>query len=139
MIDTGLESWALILLSHACGPKNFLLARRPCCVSAIMAFSHRDKALQRTFDEIITGKPITKYNAVQFLESVYSRPDPASCMDKIIASCKGLGALQQAIPTFFNDQATPLLNFFQAPDLKIINGGLYLNRFVLAISEPHIF
>jgi len=108
-----------------------------------MAFS-RDRAHQRTFDEIIEGKPISKYNAVQFLESVYSRRDPASCMDKIIASRNGLAALQQAMrlkldPQFFNDQATLLLKFFQAPDLKIINGGLYLNQIVLAISQPPIF
>jgi len=109
-----------------------------------MAFSHRDRALNRVFNEIIQGNPITKYNATQFLESIYTRPDPASCVDKIIASCNGLGALQQAMrlkldPQFFNGQAAPLLKFFQAPDLKIINGGLYLNQIVLAISDPPIF
>lgn len=107
--------------------------------------SHRARGLERTFHDILSGsRTISNFNATQFLESVYSRSDPAACVDRIIASPNGLVALQQAMRSkldsrFFNEHAEPLLTYFQAPDLKIIGGGQYLNNIVIKVVDPPIF
>lgn len=107
--------------------------------------SNRARGLERTFHDVLFGRQkISKYNAPQFLESVYNRSDPAACIDRITASPNGLAALQQAMrlrldAQFFNEHATPLLEYFQAPDLKNIGGGQYLNNIVEKIVNPPFF
>ncbi|KAF8957447.1 hypothetical protein BDZ97DRAFT_106463 [Flammula alnicola] len=86
---------------------------------------------------------LTLHNAGHFLEAICAQPDPAACVDKIIASKSGLLTLQQAVrcklsPQVFNGQASDL-TFLQAPDLQIIHGGTYLNDVVTKIIQPPIF
>ncbi|KAJ3507974.1 hypothetical protein NLJ89_g6011 [Agrocybe chaxingu] len=105
----------------------------------------RAQKLQRTFYDIVTGKvELTPYNASLFLEAVTSFPDPAICVDKLMANKCGLSALQQAMrcrlnTAFFNKEAADVLAYFQAPALKNINSGQYLNDIVYKIAYPPMF
>lgn len=105
----------------------------------------RAKRLNDLFFTILSGKEkISQNNAPLFLEAIYSRPEPAACLNKIIASQFGLEAIQQALwsksdAQFINDRASPLIAYFQAPELKVINGGQYLNDIILKVAEPPMF
>ncbi|KAF9525976.1 P-loop containing nucleoside triphosphate hydrolase protein [Crepidotus variabilis] len=106
----------------------------------------RARGLQQIFFDIISGKQsISRFNAEKFLESVYNRPEPVTCVDKITASENGLKAIRQALttqldsPAFFNGHVASFLAYFDHPDLRLINGGQYLNNIVLQICEPPIF
>lgn len=101
--------------------------------------------LNKVFNSILFGKVALRTdNAKHFLEAICAQPDAATCLDKLIASKSGLTALQQAMHSerstkFFNNHASDLLAFLQAPHLKIINGGDYLHDIVLKIVDPPIF
>jgi len=109
------------------------------------ANSARLARLNKVFHGILFGKAVLRTdNAKHFLEAICAQPDAATCLDKLIASKSGLSALQQALHSdrsikFFNNHASDLLEFLQAPHLKIINGGDYLHDIVLKIVEPPIF
>ena len=42
-------------------------------------------------------------------------------------------------PNFFNNQATSVLTYLQAPDLKIMNEGELLRKVVMKIVDPPFF
>ncbi|KAH8103940.1 P-loop containing nucleoside triphosphate hydrolase protein [Cristinia sonorae] len=107
--------------------------------------SAQNRRLRTVFFDILSGKQSpSRFTAPLFLEAITSWPDPAACVEKLIASNKGLVALQQAVrsnsdPAFFNQRVAPVLIYFDSPDLRIINGGTYLHQIVIKIVDPPIF
>jgi hypothetical protein len=105
----------------------------------------RAARLKKHLDAIIHGKsPLTKQNHQLFIEAICAQPDPATCINKIIASPNGLASIQNAMrydlsTPFFNGNATDLLTYIQAPELAAISGGSFLNQVLLKIVEPPIF
>ena len=99
----------------------------------------------RLFDAICKGKEaLSEYNALQFLEGFYSEGDAVSCISKVIASEAGLSTLQSAMrvrlsDSFFNNHATSVLAYLQAPGLKIMNGGDLLRKVLMKIVDPPFF
>lgn len=95
---------------------------------------------------MISGKTTLKttQNGDLFLEALSSQQDPPTCVEKILSSTHGLQAVQKSTrfslsPTFFNGQATTFLQYIQAPALKAIYGGDFLQQLILNIVEPPIF
>ncbi|KAF8159698.1 P-loop containing nucleoside triphosphate hydrolase protein [Crassisporium funariophilum] len=105
----------------------------------------RASRLSKIFHSVLFGKETLKtHNTILFIEALYSQPDAVVCVDKIIASKTGLSAIQTAIRSdlslrFLNRHASAILTFFQAPDLKIINGGEHLKEILLRLVEPPTF
>ena len=97
------------------------------------------------FDAICRGKAtLTENNALQFLEGFCSEEDVVSCISKVIATDAALSSLQNAMrvklsPQFFNNQATAVLTYLQAQDLKIMNEGEYLRKVLVKIVDPPFF
>ncbi|EPQ56100.1 P-loop containing nucleoside triphosphate hydrolase protein [Gloeophyllum trabeum ATCC 11539] len=105
----------------------------------------RTARLQKLYHSIVDGKvQMTRKNNILFLEAIYTSPDVASCIDRLIRSPKGLSVLQESMrmdltATFFNGAATSLLRYVSSPQLGTIGGGVYLQQVVLSITEPPIF
>ncbi|KDQ11900.1 hypothetical protein BOTBODRAFT_189574 [Botryobasidium botryosum FD-172 SS1] len=110
-----------------------------------MTTNTRLARLSKHFDTIIQGRlALTPKNSPLFLEAICAQEDPASCVNKLIASKAGLTSLQAAMRfdlsvAFFNGPATALLQYLRAPDLQSIGGGNFLNEILLKIVEPPIF
>ena len=100
---------------------------------------------KRLFDAICKGQDtLSESNALQFLEGFYSQGDVVGCINKVITTDAGLPSLQSAMraklsPQFFNNQATSVLTYLQAPDLKIMNEGDLLRKVVMKIVDPPFF
>lgn len=113
------------------------------CLSFSMA--NRQKRLDKIFRDILEQKTaISPANGKLYLEAITSQPDRASCLNAIYASRTGLAALQQALRydltvEFLNGLATSTLLFFQAPELRSIGGGDYLNDIIIKLVDPPIF
>ncbi|KAK2747019.1 hypothetical protein FQN55_005288 [Onygenales sp. PD_40] len=108
--------------------------------------SARSRRLRMAFRNTVEGKrPIdTAQSARVFVEAVYSQPDPATCMSKLISSPHGLSSLQSALrldisSDFLNGPTACLLQYFQNPELKGICGGEYLRQIILRVVDPPIF
>lgn len=106
----------------------------------------RANRLQRFFYDVISGKILLKnaQNADLFLEALCNQKDPPTCIEKLFSSTHGLQAVQASIrfslsPAFFNDKATSFLQYIQAPALKVISGGDFLQELISTIIEPPIF
>ena len=105
----------------------------------------RKARLNKTFNSILDGKVnITPHLGPLFLEAMYTHQDPVACTSKLVASSSGLSAFQAAIrydlsPKFFNTHVTAVLEFLQAPDLKSINNGDFLNDIIMKIIDPPMF
>ena len=83
-------------------------------------------------------------SAKLFIEAMVDRTDPVSCVEKILGSPYGTGALQASIridltPSFFNTSTSSLLNYLQAPNLRNVGGGDYLRRIVRTLVDPPTF
>lgn len=108
-------------------------------------FRFSNNRLKSLFYDVLSGKKeITQYSTSHFLKAVCEQQDPVACINRVIASDAGLGALQKAVrakltPGFFNEDVAALLKFLQHDDLKNINGGTYLNTIVLKLADPPIF
>lgn len=109
------------------------------------AESSRANKLQRFFQDVISGKtPLKNAQNGLFLEALCNQPDPPTCIEKILSSTHGLQAVQASTrfslsPAFFNDQVTAFLKYIQAPALKAIYGGDFLQELISNIIEPPIF
>ena len=107
--------------------------------------SSRAAKLNKHLAAIIYGKQsLTRHNNGLFLEAIYTAPDAATCINKLIRSDKGLACLQDAMrfdltSGFFNGPAAALLQYLSAPELTNIGGGDFLRQVLLAIVEPPIF
>ncbi|KAJ7241901.1 P-loop containing nucleoside triphosphate hydrolase protein [Mycena haematopus] len=124
---------------------NLLDARFP---SFLLAFSMDDDIrttkLNKLFNEILHGTPLTRQNFLLFLEAIPNQPDHAACMNKIIGSPTGLASIQAAMrfdlsDKFLNGHATDILSYLQDPELESIGGGSFLMQIVKRIVEPPIF
>jgi hypothetical protein len=111
-----------------------------------MTSDSRKTKLAKTLDAIINGKQdLTLRTNTLFLEAIYTAPDAATCLSKIVASNKGLACLQKSMwfdltPTFFNNHAAKFLEYISATsDLASIGGGAYLRQALTAIVQPPIF
>ena len=120
----------------------------PILVSTTLTSHQMDRNTQRKkrlFEAICKGQDtLSENNALQFLEGFYSQGDVVSCIDKVITTDAGLPSLQSAMraklsPQFFNNQATSVLTYLQAPDLKIMNEGELLRKVVMKIVDPPFF
>jgi hypothetical protein len=105
----------------------------------------RTTKLNKQFNDILRGSAaIDRFNAPLFLEAVYTQPEPVACIDKLVASKKGLNSLQSAVftnftPAFLNTHPTQLLLYLRAPALKDIGGGQYVAQVVKALVTPPVF
>ncbi|KAI0067131.1 P-loop containing nucleoside triphosphate hydrolase protein [Artomyces pyxidatus] len=105
----------------------------------------RQTRLTRLLDSVVRGRQaLNRQNSSLFLEAICVQSDPVSCVDKLVVSQTGLQSLQTALfmdlsAAFMNGIAAQLFHFLQAPELKDIGGGVYLNQIVLKIAEPSIF
>lgn len=101
--------------------------------------------LNKYFDAVLHGRQaVTTANAALFIESVYSQPEPVSCVNKVIYSDFGPAAIQSAVfmdlsVSFMNEHSTRLLLYLRAPELKDIGGGVYVEKVVRTIVEPPVF
>ncbi|KZP30812.1 P-loop containing nucleoside triphosphate hydrolase protein [Athelia psychrophila] len=89
------------------------------------------------------GRPVGPQGAL-FLQAVSAQPDVATSISSIIASQKGLAAVQDAIrsdfsPDFLNGPASLFLEYLRDPTLKTIGSGQFLTKIILAMVEPPIF
>ncbi|TDL13313.1 hypothetical protein BD410DRAFT_679296, partial [Rickenella mellea] len=97
------------------------------------------------FDTVLQGKQaLGPKNANLFIEAVCAQPDPVNCISMIVESKAGLSSIQSVMRfdlslSFFNGHAGNLIGYIQAPDLKTIGGGSFLNDIILKIVEPPIF
>ncbi|KAK0239335.1 P-loop containing nucleoside triphosphate hydrolase protein [Armillaria nabsnona] len=98
------------------------------------------------FDKVLRGKQTltTPSQNSQFLEALCLQPDPAACIDKIIANKEGLASLRVAFrsdlsPAFLNGRATDALLYLQEPEIKTISSGKFLTKVLQAIVDPPIF
>lgn len=113
--------------------------------STQQAEGSRANKLQRLFQDVISGKtPLKNAQYGLFLEALCNQPDPPTCIEKILSSTHGLQAVQASTrfslsPAFFNDQVTAFLKYIQAPALKAIYGGDFLQELISNIIEPPIF
>lgn len=105
----------------------------------------RIKRLHRLFYDVIEGKDdLNSRNVALFLQAICIQPEPVACVNKILGSKAGLKAIQQAVfmnltAEFINKEVTPVLMFLQAPELKTVNSGAYLDDIILKLVDPDIF
>ncbi|TDL30087.1 P-loop containing nucleoside triphosphate hydrolase protein [Rickenella mellea] len=105
----------------------------------------RTAKLKKLFDTVLQGKQaLGPKNANLFIEAVCAQPDPVTCISKIVESTAGLSSIQSVMRfdlslSFFNGHAGNLISYIQAPDLKTIGGGNFLNDVILKIVDPPIF
>ncbi|RXW16619.1 hypothetical protein EST38_g9234 [Candolleomyces aberdarensis] len=109
-----------------------------------MESEQRAGRLSRLFKAGLNDKnKINAGNATLFLEAILSQEDRAHCLHQL-SSPGGGDALQSAMrftltPTFFNQHASPLLHYFQQPELAQISSGQLLQSVLLKIVDPPIF
>jgi hypothetical protein len=104
----------------------------------------RATKLNKLFNEILHGTPLTKHNFSRFLEAVRNQPDHAACVNKIIGSPSGLMSIQAAMrfdlsDNFLNGHGADTLIYLQAPELEAIGGGSFLTQTIRKIVDPPIF
>lgn len=114
--------------------------------STQQATGSRATRLQKFFHDVISGKTPLKnaQNGDLFLEALCNEQDPPACIERVLSSPHGLQAVQASTrfslsPAFFNDHATAFLQYIQAPALKAIYGGDFLQEMISSIVEPPIF
>lgn len=101
--------------------------------------------LNKQLDAVIGGKQVvTRVNAAQFLEAIYSQPEPVACIHKVITSKAGLDSIQKAVFTdfsspFLNNSAARFVLYLRAPELKDIGGGHYVEQIVNKLVQPPVF
>ena len=101
--------------------------------------------LTRQFNDLVHGKlKPTRFTSPIILESIYSQPEPVTCVHKLVASESGLACLQAAIfvnlaPSFLNTHPAQLILFLGAPSLKDVGGGHYIRQIVKKLVDPPIF
>ena len=106
----------------------------------------RNAKLRVYFRKILSGEiPIHNSRAGKlFIKSICNQPDPVSCVQSLISNLTGVQALQLALTAdltrpFLNGEAPALLRYLQAPGLKVVGGGQFLQKIVTYIVSPPIF
>ena len=108
-----------------------------------MSNNVRSSKLRNFFVKVLSGKQdiITVTNAKLFIEAICDQSDPATCIQRIVATAHGFPALGSAVrtdtsSTFLNGPIAALLQYLQAPELKGICGGDILRQAILTIVDP---
>lgn len=109
-----------------------------------MAQNLRASRLNQTLERILRGQQVTPQSNKLFLEAICAQPDAIACINRIIGSPTGLMSVQSSMRfdtslTFLNDHATKLIAYIQAPEVKTISGGTFLDQLVSVIVDPPIF
>ncbi|KAJ6531790.1 P-loop containing nucleoside triphosphate hydrolase protein [Mycena capillaripes] len=104
----------------------------------------RASKLNKLLNDVLHGTSLNNHNFSRFLEAVRGQPDPAGCVNKIIASPTGLASIQAAMrfdltDAFLNGGGADTILYLQAPELETIGGGGFLRQIVQAMVEPPIF
>lgn len=105
--------------------------------------SGRSGKLAALFRNVLSGKKNIEsaHDAKLFFEAARSRPSPSSCMEEIVASRQGLGALQFSLrvdlsPAFIKTQALLFISYLIDDQLKLLANGHILQTALLAIAQP---
>lgn len=106
--------------------------------------SARNARLRSLLNAVLRGERQVGTQGAMFLDAISAHSDPPACVNDIIASDKGLSSLQEAIRSdfsipFINGSVTSFLHYLQAPALKLIGGGQFLVKILIAIVDPPIF
>jgi hypothetical protein len=106
----------------------------------------RSAKLRSFFKKIVAGDEslVNLQHSGLFVQAICDQQEPVRCIESLISSPKGLSALQCALhsdvsPAAFNTCAIPIIRYLQAPELKIICAGEFLQRVILCIVDPPIF
>jgi hypothetical protein len=106
----------------------------------------RSVRLRSFFKKIVTGEEslVNLQQSKLFIQAICDQSEPVRCIENLISSQKGLSALQCALhldisPAAFKTCAIPIIRYLQAPELKIICTGEFLQRIVLHIVDPPVF
>ncbi|KAF8533083.1 P-loop containing nucleoside triphosphate hydrolase protein [Trichophaea hybrida] len=115
-------------------------------MSASPADNVRQGKLTQFLDNVVSGKKIlgTVKEGERFIEAICAQSDPPSCVTKLISGSNGLTSVQACMrfktdPVFLNGSATSLLRYLQAPALKAICEGDFLQQIILHVVDPPIF
>jgi hypothetical protein len=102
--------------------------------------------LSRTFEQVCAGKlTVSSSNGRLYLESIYTNPDPVTCISRLLSNNQlGIAALKSSLyfdasADFLNGPATHLCRFLSSPRLAEIRGGEYLGKVIGQIIYPPIF
>lgn len=102
--------------------------------------------LSKTFGQVCARKLIVNAsNWRLYLESIYTSPDPAACISRLLSNNQvGLTALKHSLyfdasANFLNGPATLLCRFLSDPCLAEIRGGEYVGKVIGQIIYPPIF
>jgi hypothetical protein len=106
----------------------------------------RSARLNRLLDTVLKGKTQlgTPFQCKQFLQAICIQPDPPLCIENIISSPCGISSIQEAIRadvsvSGLNDHSVNLLSYIQAPAIKTLSGGQFLNIILNRIAESSSF
>ncbi|WPH02844.1 Hypothetical protein R9X50_00571200 [Acrodontium crateriforme] len=99
--------------------------------------------LSSYFKSIIKGKRTMKggSDAKLFLESICSQADRTLAVEQIIANPSGIDSVKHAVrfdisASFINTCTAPFINYLSDPALRHLCDRQYLDRLLLAITEP---
>lgn len=105
----------------------------------------RAQRLNKLLDAVLNGRQaLGTASSPLFLEAICAQPDAAKWIDRLIVSKTGLSSVQTAMRadlslSFFNGHASSFIIYLQAPALRIVGGGSFLQQLVIAMVEPPIF
>src|SRR5205085_10934903 len=106
----------------------------------------RSGKLRSIFKKIVAGEEnlVHLHQSRLFIQAICDQSEPVRCIENLISSPKGLSALQCALhmdisPAAFKTSAIPIIRYLQAPELKIICAGEFLQRVILHIVDPPVF
>jgi hypothetical protein len=110
------------------------------------AAAKRVAGLTKLFNAIIFGHRELKSqaDAHRFLEALCAQSDASKCVEQLVASPDGLGAVAKAFrfsadATFTNGPATAVIHHLSDPAVKQLYGGQFLHRVLEQIVEPPTF
>lgn len=103
--------------------------------------STRAAKLDKFFQQVCNGNTsLTAHNGPQFLESVYTQTDAATCLHRLATSKAGKESLRSAVLNLgreaLNGPLCDLLIFLQRPGLSEISNGDLLNTILQLIAQP---
>ncbi|KAE9394090.1 P-loop containing nucleoside triphosphate hydrolase protein [Gymnopus androsaceus JB14] len=105
----------------------------------------RATRLRKVFEGILKGSiPISPQRSGDFLDSITSQDDVATCVSRLISGKAGLSSLQACMrydlsSNFFNRRGADILIYLQDSRLQDIAGGLFLQQVITKIVDPPIF
>jgi hypothetical protein len=106
----------------------------------------RSARLRSFFKKIVAGEEslVHLQHSKLFIQAICDQSERVRCIENLISSPNGLSALQRALhldisPAAFEIYAIPIIRYLQAPELKIICAGEFLQRIILYIVDPPVF